>query len=59
MADGFDVAARLAEGAAAVERAGVYVWACRELGYQHPDLTMHAAQIRDWYAQEDGSTCER
>ena len=28
--------------------------ACRRLGYQHPDLTMHPAQVRDWYAGEDG-----
>lgn len=54
MTDGFDVAARMADGAAAVEHAGAYVRACHELGYQHPDLTAHAAQMRDWYAQEDG-----
>jgi hypothetical protein len=54
MTDGFDVAARMADGAAAVEHAGAYVRACHELGYQHPDLTTHAAQMRDWYAQEDG-----
>jgi hypothetical protein len=52
--DQFDVAARLATGAPSVERIGTYVWACRQLGYQHPDLTVHAAQVRDWYAHEDG-----
>jgi hypothetical protein len=52
--EGFDVAARLATGEPAVERIGTYVWACRQLGYQHPDLTAHAAQVRDWYARDDG-----
>ena len=54
MPEGFDVAARLAAGEPAVERIGTYVWACRQLGYQHPDLTVHAAQVRDWYAHDDG-----
>ena len=31
-----------------------YVWACHLLGYQNPDLTLHAAQVRDWYGSEDG-----
>ncbi|WP_370500719.1 hypothetical protein NWT09_06935 [Mycolicibacterium sp. jd] len=31
-----------------------YVWASHLLGYQHPDLTMHASQVRDWYGTEDG-----
>jgi hypothetical protein len=52
--EGFDVAARLAAGAPSVERIGTYVWACRQLGYQHPDLTAHVAQVRDWYAHDDG-----
>jgi hypothetical protein len=52
--EGFDVAARLATGAPSVERIGTYVWACRQLGYQHPDLTVHVAQVRDWYAHDDG-----
>jgi hypothetical protein len=52
--EGFDVAARLAAGAPSVERIGTYVWACRQLGYQHPDLTVHVAQVRDWYAHDDG-----
>ena len=30
------------------------VWACHLLGYQKPDLTLHPAQVRDWYASEDG-----
>jgi hypothetical protein len=51
---GFDVAGRLAEGVPSVEHIGTYVWACRQLGYQHPDLTAHPAQIRDWYGHEDG-----
>jgi hypothetical protein len=50
----FDVAARLATGAPSVERIGTYVSACRQLGYQHPDLTAHVAQVRDWYAHDDG-----
>ncbi|MDT5001936.1 MAG: hypothetical protein QOK12_4041, partial [Mycobacterium sp.] len=48
------MAARLATGEPAVERIGTYVWACRQLGYQDPDLTVHAAQVRDWYAHDDG-----
>ena len=31
-----------------------YVSACHRLGYQHPDLTAHLAQVRDSYAGEDG-----
>ena len=31
-----------------------YVWACHVLGYANPDLTLHAAQVRDWYGSEDG-----
>ena len=31
-----------------------YVRACQALGYQHPDLTSHPSQIRDWYDSEDG-----
>src|SRR5690606_6439603 len=31
-----------------------FVTACRSLGYGHPDLTAHAAQVRDWYTSEDG-----
>ncbi|OBJ61430.1 hypothetical protein [Mycobacterium colombiense] len=54
MADRLDVAARLAEGRAAVEHTQTYVQACHALGYQNPDLTTHPAQVREWYAREDG-----
>ena len=54
MAEPLDVAARLAEGRPAVDNIGDYVWACHLLGYQNPDLTLHAAQVRDWYGSEDG-----
>lgn len=50
----FDVAARSAEGAPAVEVLARYVAACRQLGYQHPDLTLHDGQVRDRYGSEDG-----
>ena len=30
------------------------MWACQLLGYQHPDLTLHASQVHDWYGSEDG-----
>jgi hypothetical protein len=54
MAEKFDVAARLAEGLPAVDNVQTYVWACHELGYANPDLTLHASQVRDWYDSEDG-----
>ena len=54
MAEPLDVDARLAEGRPAVGNVGDYVWACHLLGYQNPDLTLHAAQVRDWYGSEDG-----
>src|SRR5689334_8088515 len=54
MAESLDVAARLAEGRPAVDNIGDYVWACHLLGYQNPDLTLHPAQVRDWYSSEDG-----
>jgi hypothetical protein len=50
----FDAASRLAEGRPAVDDIQNYVWACHLLGYQNPDLTLHAAQVRDWYGSEDG-----
>jgi hypothetical protein len=50
----FDVSARLAEGRPAVEHTQNYVWACHVLGYQHPGLTAHGSQVRDWYDSEDG-----
>ena len=54
MAETLDVTARLAEGRPAVDNLGDYVWACHLLGYQNPDLTLHPAQVRDWYSSEDG-----
>lgn len=54
MTEPLDVDARLAEGRPAVENVGNYVWACHLLGYQNPDLTLHPAQVRDWYGSEDG-----
>ncbi|MDI3314706.1 MAG: hypothetical protein QJR12_10660 [Mycobacterium sp.] len=54
MAARYDVAARHAEGTAAAEHTQSYVWACHLLGYQHPDLTAHGSQVRDWYASEAG-----
>jgi hypothetical protein len=54
VADRLDVAARLNEGRVAVEHTQSYVQACHALGYQHPELTAHPAQIREWYAGEDG-----
>lgn len=54
VANPFDVASRLAEGQPAVDDVEEYVTACQRLGYQHPDLTAHASQVRDWYASEDG-----
>jgi hypothetical protein len=54
MAEKFDAASRLAEGRPSVDNVQNYVWACHLLGYQSPDLTLHAAQVRDWYSSEDG-----
>lgn len=54
MAEKYDVATRLAEGQPAVDDVQTYVWACHVLGYANPDLTLHAAQVRDWYGSEDG-----
>lgn len=54
MAARLDVDARLAEGRVSVEHTQTYVQASHALGYQHPDLTAHPAQIREWYASEDG-----
>jgi uncharacterized protein YukE len=54
MAEKFDVAARLTEGRPAVDNLQTYVWACHQLGYANPDLTLHASQVRDWYNSEDG-----
>jgi uncharacterized protein YukE len=54
VAEKFDAASRLAEGRPAVDEIQNCVWACHLLGYQNPDLTLHAAQVRDWYGSEDG-----
>lgn len=54
MAARFDVAGRLAEARQTVEDTQSYVWATHLLGYQNPDLTLHSAQIRDWFSSEDG-----
>ncbi len=54
MSDRFDVAARMTEGRQAVEHTQTYVSACHALGYQQPDLTAHAAQVRDTYDAESG-----
>ncbi|KUH81579.1 MULTISPECIES: hypothetical protein [unclassified Mycobacterium] len=54
MAEAFDVAARLADGMPGVADIEQYVRACQSLGYQHPDLTAHPAQVRDWYVNEEG-----
>ncbi|MGE2718204.1 hypothetical protein [Mycolicibacterium celeriflavum] len=54
MAETVDAAARLADGLPGVADIEQYVLACQCLGYRHPDLTTHPAQVRDWYAAEDG-----
>ena len=54
MAEKLDATSRLAEGRPSVDIIQNYVSACHQLGYQNPDLTLHAAQVRDWYASEDG-----
>ncbi|MGO9926918.1 MAG: hypothetical protein ACLPLP_12540 [Mycobacterium sp.] len=54
MADRLDVAERLAEGRLSVEHTQSYVNACHVLGYDHPDLTSHPAQVREWYDSEEG-----
>lgn len=54
MAEKFDATGRLADGLPSVTDIQSYVSASHALGYQHPDLTTHAAQVRDRYASEDG-----
>ncbi|MGV0792771.1 hypothetical protein [Mycolicibacterium sp. XJ1819] len=54
MTENFDVAARLAAGGPGVRDVQALVLACQMLGYQHPDLTAHPAQVPDWYTAEDG-----
>ena len=54
MVETFDATSRLAEGRSAIDAVQDYVWACHLLGFQDPDLTLHASQVRDWYGSEDG-----
>lgn len=54
MTEKLDATSRLAEGLPAVDNVQRYVWACHLIGYQCPDLTSHASQVRDWYGTEDG-----
>ena len=49
-----DVAARLAAGRPSVSNTQAYVSACHAVGYRHPDLTAHRAQILEWYCGEEG-----
>ncbi|MGV0834226.1 hypothetical protein [Mycolicibacterium thermoresistibile] len=49
-----DVAARLADGWAAVDAAQAYVSACESLGYQQPELTHRSGQVHEWYGTEQG-----
>ena len=48
-----DVASRLAAGRPSIANTATYVTACHAVGYQHPDLTAHAAQIFEWYGADD------
>lgn len=50
----YDVAARLDRGRPAVADTQAYVTACQAVGYAHPDLTAHGAQVLEWYDAEDG-----
>ena len=54
MADKFDVSSRLAEGRPAVDNVQNYVWACQLLGYQNPDLTLHAEALEGLRHPQDG-----
>lgn len=54
MTEKLDATSRLADGRPSVEVIQSYVSACHQLGYQNPDLTLHAAQLHDTYASEDG-----
>ena len=49
-----DVAGRLSQGRPSVANTQAYVTACHAVGYQHPDLTAHGAQILDRYGEQDG-----
>ena len=54
MAESRYVSARLADGMPAVLTVQQYVAASAQVGYRHPDLTLHAGQLQDWYRSEDG-----
>jgi hypothetical protein len=54
VADKLDVAGRLAEARPAIDHTQCYVWASHLVDYQNPDLTLHPAQIRDWFASDEG-----
>jgi hypothetical protein len=54
VANPLDVAARLALGRPVIDDVEEYVGACRRLGYEHPDLTMHSRQVHDWYVGGEG-----
>ncbi|MBX7446859.1 hypothetical protein GR927_02555 [Mycolicibacterium sp. 3033] len=58
MAEKRDVTARLADGMPAVLTVQQYVAASAQVGYRHPDLTVHAGQLQDWYRSEDGMDLE-
>ncbi|GFM17123.1 MULTISPECIES: hypothetical protein [Mycobacteriaceae] len=58
MAEMCDVTARLADGMPAVLTVQQYVAASAQVGYRHPDLTVHAGQLQDWYRNEDGMDLE-
>lgn len=62
----FDVAKRLADARGAIGNTQTLVSACASVGYQHPDLTSHGAQIAEWFGSDDGldlgvldADCER
>jgi len=62
----FDVAARAADAHGAVENTQTLVSACAMVGYRHPDLTSHGAQIIEWFACDEeldlavlGADCDR
>lgn len=50
----YDVAGQLDRGRPAVADTQTYVTACHAVGYAHPDLTAHPAQVLEWYGTEDG-----
>lgn len=62
----FDIANRLADAHGAIGNTQMLVSACASVGYQHPDLTSHGAQIAEWFGSDDGldlgvldADCER